>query len=609
MRRLADAPPVAGEARATLARIERVGLGPPYTIAVAGDPGPRGALLDWFGGEPLFAPARHEPDRIVLDLRGGPATSLRARRRDGSVEERVLERPGAGAAGDERPPHRARRRDGRAATVLAQDDPAFREAVALSAEPATTMLSRRPPWWAVWRWIALWWRTWWFRRRAPQLPAAAGASVAVAGEPSAPARRGFANTVARGKRGEARPAFVAALSACLADDLVERLFLEVAGGRLPETVVVIDLPSRADARALDAIGADACLVACGGRGLAMTEQLETVLEVVPHLFTLGDEAAGERDPRVRRLAGFAAAAEQLIAIATIERVLAVGHRAVAALATGSAVLDAAISHAENEFRSRIDRLEALRVGDPDARVADGLARIRPALVGQVKQLLRRSLDLFDSAIAELGEAWTARIAEASSTDALRAAAAQIDEDSPAALQAAQTTAHRALVDGLTERARAHYHQLVGELRRGTPRDDAAPPWLTAEVEIAGLTSSTSLGTVAPRLTSLFRSLDALRGEALAQLEQRIARLRQLANANLLDAEPRLEPAATGALAVALRGEVERHAAWVEAELARERMAIDAERAELARLAIARDTARADERELTAALDAAAAGLP
>jgi hypothetical protein len=66
---------------------------------------------------------------------------------------------------------------------------------------------------------------------------------------------------------------------------------------------------------------------------------------------------------------------------------------------------------------------------------------------------------------------------------------------------------------------------------------------------------------------------------------------------------------TGPIAIALRGEVERHAAWLDAELARERVAIDAERAQLAALAITRDDARSDERELVTALDALAAELP
>jgi hypothetical protein len=605
VRRLADAAPGADEARAALARIERVGLGPPYTVAVAGDRAARGELLDWLAGERLFAPDRPEPDRILVDLRRGSATSLRARRRDGSVEERTL------ASAPEPAESRAARRragrhDERVETVLALRAAAFDDAIDPS-EAATRALERPPPWWAVWRWVARWWRAWRAGRGAPRLSAWA-VSSAIAPGGLAPARRGFANTVARDKLPEAHENFVAALSACLADDAVERLFLEIAGGELSDKIVVIELPESANARALDAVGADACLVACGPRGFAMTDQLATALEVVPHLFAVGDGSPG-RDPRVRQLAGFADAAARLVAIATVERTLAVGQQAVAALAAGSAALDTAITRAETSFRARLDRLEALRIGPADEHVAAALARIRPLLVGQVQQLLRRSIDLFDRAIAELGEGWNARLADAASTDALRATAAAIDDESPAALQTAQATAHRALVDGLTQRARAHYQELVGELRRGTSRDDPVPAWLTAEVEIAQLTSSTSLGAVAPRLASLFRSLDVLRSEALVQLDQRIARLRQLAGANLLDAEPRLEPAVTGVLGIALRGEVERHASWLDAELARQRIAIDAERAQIAALSLARDTARADERELSAALDAITAELP
>jgi len=331
---------------------------------------------------------------------------------------------------------------------------------------------------------------------------------------------------------------------------------------------------------------------------------------VPHLFAIGAGERGPGDPRVRRIAGAAAVAGgELVRLAVIERALAVGEHAAAALAAGSAALDAAISRAETGFRARLDRLEAMQVGDPDDHIAGALARTRPAVVEHVRQLLRRALDELDAAIGGLGAAWSARLGEASSTEALRAAAAQIDDESPAALQTAQAAAHRALLDGLTARARAHHGELVGALRRGTSRDDDPPAWLTAEVEIAALTSSTSLGAVAPRLSSLFRSLDALRGEALAQLELRIAKLRQVASANLLDTEPRLEPAVTGALAIALRGELERHATWLDAELARERVAIDAERAQLAVLALIRDTARSDERELVSALDALAAELP
>lgn len=606
MRRLADAGPAAlgdVDAQGALDRIERVGLGPPYTVVLAGELAARTELLNWLAGAPLFDPARPEPARIVMQLRRGPATALRARRRDGSVTERALD-----AASP------ARRHGDRAPTVPAADLPAFRDAVVLSAEAETTAMVRRPPWWAVWRWLLAWWRALWARRAASQdaaaLDPAAPRDGDAPGTASAPVRRGFANTVARERRPTDRPEdFAAALGAALADPAVEKLFVELGGGPLPDKVVLIELPSGAEAWPLDAVAADACLVACGARGFAMTEQLLSVLDIVPHVFAIGGEPRGQRDPRVRRLDGAAAAMAQLIELATVERAIAVGQRAAIALAAGSAALDAAITRAETGFRARIDRLEAMRVASPDDYVAAALSRIRPAVVEHVQQLLRHALDALDAEIAALGAAWSTQLADAGATDALRAAAAQIDEASPAALGAAQAAAHTALVDGLTACAGQQHAALIGALRRGTTRDAAAPPWLTADVAIAELTSSTSLGAVAPRLTSLFRSRDALRAEAVAQLDQRIARLRQVAAANLLDTEPRLEPAVTGTLAIALRGEVERHAAWLEAELDRERVAIDAERAQLAVLAIARDTAQSDEREVVAALDALAADLP
>jgi len=607
VRRLADAAPAARDAREALARIERVGLGPPYTVAIAGELAARTELLNWLAGERLFDPARRDPARIVMSLKRGAATSLRARRRDGAVEDRALDgEPVDDEATTAAWPARELALADRAATVRAEDAPAFRDAVVLSAEAETTAMVRRPRWWAVWSWLALWWRAWRSRRGALALAepaAAAGAPVA--------GRRALANTVARTRRaGDPRQQLVDALAGYLADDAVERLFVEVGGGPLPDKVVVIELPAGANAWSLDAVAADACLVACGERGFAMTAQLETVLTVVPHLFAVGGgEPAAGSDPRVRRLASFAAAAAGLVELATIERALAVGAHAAAALASGSAALDAAITHGETEFRARLDRLEALRIASPDDHVAAALAGVRPPLVEHARRLLREALDALDRAVTELGAAWAAGLGDASSAEALRAAAARIDDASPAALQAAQTAAHRALVDGLTERTRAHYHELVGELRRGTARSDAAPSWLTVEVEIAALTSGTSLGAVAPRLTSLFRSFDAVKAEALAQLEQRIAKLRQIASANLLDTEPRLEPAVTGTIAIALRGEVERHAAWLDAELAQERVAIDAERAQLAALALTRDDARSDERELVTALDALAAELP
>jgi len=90
VRRIADAAPAAKDALAALDQIERAGVGPPYTVAIAGDHAARTALLNCLAGEHLFDPTRHDPARVMMTLQRGSITALRARRRDGSVEERTL---------------------------------------------------------------------------------------------------------------------------------------------------------------------------------------------------------------------------------------------------------------------------------------------------------------------------------------------------------------------------------------------------------------------------------------------------------------------------------------------------------------------------------------
>jgi len=676
VRRLSEAAPTASVALEELDHLEQVSMGPPYTVAIAGDLAARTAALDGLAGEHLFDPARHDPPRVVMTLRRGAATMLRARRRDGAVEDRTLAAsPGAGAdatgaaavpgglVGDAeaaaaataaqaatgappavtavtpdergspaagRRPNRAQRQSDAlvAEPAPAPDPPATPSAGEASAarsggggtvQPVAaeaTELVRNPPWWAVWRWLVLWWQSrrswwswwsWWSGRAAAWLPAPDPAPA----EPPAGTERARRPRIRTAPRAvDPRRQFVDALRACLADDAVERLFVEVGGGPLPEKLVVIELPSRANAMALDAVRADACLVACGEPGFAMTEQLEAVLTIVPHLFAIGAGAqSAGGDPRVRRLGSAAAVAAELPRLAMIERALAAGRRGLAVLASGCATLDAAIAEAEAGFRQRIRRLEALRVASPDAHTATALARIRQPVVEHAQRAIRRAIDQLDAAIEREGAAWSARLGDATSIDALRAAAAQLDDDSPVGLQAAVAEVHRALVDDLTEHARAQLRALVSELGRDRASVDPVPSWLAIEVSLGEPTAGTRLGAVAPRLSSLFRSLEALKAEALGQLAQRIAELRRLATANLLDSEPRLEPAVTVTVAIALRAELKRHAVWLEAELARVRVAVDAERAQLAVLAIARDTAATDGRELAAALDRLAAELP
>ncbi|HEV7558919.1 MAG TPA: hypothetical protein VGO00_25780, partial [Kofleriaceae bacterium] len=234
---------------------------------------------------------------------------------------------------------------------------------------------------------------------------------------------------------------------------------------------------------------------------------------------------------------------------------------------------------------------------------------RPAIVEHAHRSLRRAVKRLDADVGKLAETWSTQLSGASSTDALRTAAAKLDESSPMALQALRTEARRIFLDDLTEYTLAQYVEFVSNLRDGTSRTDPLPSVLVIEVGIGDVTAGTNLGVVAPRLTSMFRSLDALKTATIAQLDQRVDMLRQHATALFLDSEPRVEPAITAAIAIALHGDVERHTAWLEAELAREQTAVDTERAALAGIITVHDGAIADERELAAAVEALERKLP
>ncbi|MDB4958480.1 MAG: hypothetical protein JWO36_6049 [Myxococcales bacterium] len=593
LRRLGAAPPAADVIRGTLQALDETREGPPYTVAIAGEVGARTALLDYLAGERLFDPKRRDPKGTVMTIRRGMITTLRARRRDGSIETHTL---GATASG-----------------ALVVEDSGILEESPADPPPSDppppleeTQLVRRIPWWAVWRWLLLWLRARRSRRRRAVEPIRQQIERPIQRiEPAPttpqkpPVRSQTAPVV------DPRRQFRDVLHELLADETLEELAVEVAGGLLPADVIVVELPAAVPAKA-----ADLYIVACGGNGITKTPQLDAMLALAPHIFAVGPVAIpAYPDPRVRRLADFAHVAPRLVKLTALERALSGGGRAIAALSKGRASLDDFLAAAEAGFRKRIDELEARRIANPDEHVAAELARLRPAIIEHAHRSLRRALTRLDTAIARVAAEWADRLREGTSTDALRTAAAKLDEESPANLQAIHAEALRILIDELTEHARAQYLEIVSALREGTSRSDPLPAWLTVELVVENTSPGTALGTVARRLTSLFRSLDSLKADAIEHLDERIATLGQLANAMFADTEPRLEPAVTGTIAVALRQDLERHGIWLEAELVREHAEIDAECARLVPLVGIRDRAINDERELVAAVQALERELP
>jgi len=548
VRRLASAASSAGvrsiadAARKIANEVERVGMAPPFSMALVGDAAERARFLARLAGDELIAPARRMPDAMTLTVRRGPVTLVRARHRDGHVEEI---RAGEGIVRDVTP----------APELVPAPD-------LIEAPPPAPA---RVPWWALWRRIKRW------LARRKQLPPAPPALPAPA-LPAPPAKP------------KANDPFVAAVRALTDADArgatVERLFLELAHGPLAEDVVILELPA-GGTRVFEQANVDGALL-LGARDAAA----QSATAVLRSLFTL--EALGGLDGAIDSLG-------RTLRLARVKRLV---DRGLDVLDRGAEEIDGVIERAEADFAARIAKLEAQQITDPQAFEDKQIARVMPQILERVHTLIAQATDEHGRELERIAADWSARVAAASSTDALRTAVAALDVDAPAQLAAARAHAVRFVVGGLAGAA----HDVHPALMSILPARERVRPPSARPIELAGFDSGLELGDVAPRFRSLVRSTDRLKQEASAKLAERVTLLRQRAGAALLDAEPMLVAAIADPLRATFRAELDRHVAWLAGELAREHDAVDRERAALAPIARARDDARADAAAILARLD-------
>lgn len=494
---------------------------------------------------------------------------------DGAERGAVLERLTGGAIGSKRPPGAAAvrirrgetmrfraRRAGGDDEVCAMPGPGGaandRAAEAARAEERLPALVRRPPpRWKLWLWPVRWWQARrarraiaeWERARAA-LAEAERATSAVAAE---------------------RARFVERLR-LLASGLgegaaVREIVVEVAGGGVPDGIELLELNgmSRAGARV------DGVIALPEGAGLASAE-----LAALPALL---------RDARALRLAG----------------------RAVDAITAALLRLDDTLDTAEARFAARIERLEARRVADPEAVIAEHLARVRPQAAAGISAVLEHTTAHLGTELAELAAGWIRAVEAVSSGDQLAAATAAIEAEMGPAVEQAVAAARLLAMGGIG----GVVHDLTPALLQaaGVAADAAPASALEPVAMLEALAASRGTTLSGGRLSRLFRSLDARKAELLGKVQERAARLQALASADLLGAEPRLRAAVEAALEGALAGALARREERLDDELADERAAIAAERVPLAPLAAARDTARAGARRLRAAIEELAAASP
>lgn len=567
LRRLASAPPVAQSARGAAQEIERAAAVAPFEVVFGGTEAARAELIDFLAGAPLLRGVQRGAAAPLLRVQRGGATRVIARMADGSVEELTLVSPEASSQEEAAAGMRARQDELRAETA-ARESAHDRAELALPGP-----LRARPPRWNVMRWIARAVLAIVMRRRRVAVDEARAAL--------ADSRRRLlvatdeATELAARTQG-ARERFTGRLRQ-LVDGTAgaSEVLLELAAGPLPQGVVLLDAP--------------------GSREQREGREPDAVV-------ALGDGVARASAPGGQMAQLFDQPRELCVALpglCSAARALRLGRRAQGTLTAGIAALDEALARAEVGYTARIDRLEALRVTDPTAYTAEAIERLRTAIIERCHLIIEQTSAELGAELDRLAHGWTTAIAAAQSTDALRDAGAKVEDESAEQVSAVRASVERMVVSGLAGGAHDFEPELLADLRvrsSEAQRDVAAAPTpVVRELlpSLSGDKAGLGMGRAAPWLVAFFRSTDSLRADAMEKVTTRAERLRQVAAAELLDAEPLMREALEASLAWSLTAAIERHTAWLTRALASEREAIERERAALAPMAELRDGAMRD----------------
>lgn len=584
LRRLGEAPPSREAAGAALEELEAAWRKRPFTVGVTGDDlAARTALLNALCGGLLEREGRGRgPESAPVRVRRGAATRFRATRRDGTSEEATL--PGAPAAPVAPPvPSKEQRPD--ADAVRAQLGQ--RETELLRAERAVPRLAReKPPWWAFWLWLIRWLVVRrarprleaWQRARAQLAEAQRELGVAEAAPPLAP-------KASKAGEADARERFFARLrmlcSATIASRDVQEIALEVAGGPLADDVEVIELT-----------------------GAAAQAKVDVTVRAAGAQVEL---ASGESSMR-KALGSPGEAALGLSRLPAEARALGIAGRAREVLGAQIARLDEEVMRVEIELRNRIARLENLRMPDAESFVAAQVARISGQASASITAALEHAGVHLGSELAERAARWDAQLKAASTPDELKARAAKIDEESVTEHKRIAQETRMLVMGGVGGSAYDLLVELFSALRQpGLPDEHAVParraPALPPVAMLPSLTDpkpsafASELSGAGQWVAGLFRSIDKRRAELRDKVRERTERVRGVAEAELRDAEPALRAALLEVCGRELAAGVERRVTWLATELAKEQLAVDAERVALRPIAEVLEAARREARSL------------
>ena len=580
-------------------------------------------------GGALFDPERPAPVEMVVVLRCGEGTCIRVVMRDGRERQLVPREVPLAAVTDAG----AGRDPGAGARAVALVEAAVVEPAAPSPPP------RRSLWRRLVAFVARL-----FGRRAaasPSLALAQGAGTGAGAQMVAPPPPLSAPLASSAPL--ALPAVaVAAPGASLLDGLaaslrplldesgagagIDRVIVEIDSQHLPAGVEVVELPSAAGRDRLPDQVDGFLLVARSllALGAARRRLMPATHAPPPHVLVVtagNDSAAGravdpERDSRdraLRHVGRFSDTAPRLRWLLRVERALRLGRFAGEVLRLGQTTIGDTLDKVEAGFEARLAALRERQIADPGAFLNQALERVAPLITERVHVLIQQWTADLAGELERAGPGWVAEVAQASGAEQLRAVAPRIEQEMAAAVARVHEDARRLVDGGLRGGAHDLFRELCRDLRRLSPElgDDEppAPGGVDIAAALTGDLDELKLGPVAPRITSLFRSIDTLRAELAQRIEDRVGRLRNLVVAKVLDAEPALRASLVEALRTGFGLAMVRHAQWLEKALAEEQEAIARERAALAPLERVRNAAAADHARLEELMARTEAELP
>lgn len=555
---LALVPRFGESCRGSDALIDLAWVRAPLTVAIGGTVAARSELFNYVCNRKVLDPATRPLGCAALRIRRGKQTKMIAIRDDGSTESHVL---ATEQADDDALRMRA------AATKSTVDE---RKLALERVERALPRLARARP-----RGIMIWlWPVWWLLTRRHRRALAERRFTEIAYDQAAEAQtiaeQELEKSVNRIRVERARffESLRALSSGLSLGGTVREVVLDLGEGPLPEGIDLLELTRPQAGEQVDAIFL-----------------VEKDALYAPH--TSGGDA-----PKV---GAFADVIPHLLLLLGRARALVLARRARDEIEPLLATLDDDITDTEEGFRVRIERLEAMQIMDPEEFAQAELAKVKPQVSQSIHAVIEHAAAHLGSELVRLGSEWATALSITQNNDQLKHAVGRVEVSAPLDAKRIAEEVRTLIVGGASGAAHDIFPDLLATLRpygldeRGP---QAVPPLPPIEI-LPSLTNAQASKLSAGLLGGLFKSFESRRLDVQTKAEARIAHLREVAMAEILDAEPRLRTVIEGVLHQQLRAALERQVKWLDRTLAAEREQVAREGIALAPLARMRDRVRSD----------------